>query len=721
MSWAHGARIRWVVSAAALLLLSSLAFVWYRQAMPSRLPYHDSFASGRMGEWQAFGGAWAVYNGAIRNNSDERGAKFITGSARWSDYTVDADVLLLGQDGDAGLIVRSTDEEEGVDSYSGYYVGLRDRNNTLTIGRADHGWIEYEALSPHRPLQSLYWYHLRIVAVGCDIAAVASDSLTGDRTYASVNEPHCARTGRVGLRSYSSGGVWKNIHVAKASASDLAPLRGLGPPTMTPSFLQSEAGFNSILMNQESTRASMADTLNRVGRSPLYTLGSLKTMSPAGVPSVTVRGSVTLTYPRVFLQDATGGVAVDFAQTPPLKIGDEMEATGAVEPHRFSAVIRAASGRLLWQRSPAPPLSVTASQAATGLYDAMFVETEGELESWNRNPDGTAVLLLRSGHQDFRAILGGRGENANTRQIALHSLVRVRGVCVVDQTYTSNLTPFAVLLRSGDDLLMVSGPPWWDLHNLIMIAISLPMVGLVAVFIYSRAEHWRLHAVLEERSRMAREIHDTLAQSFAGIAFQLESVVARSGPRDHTFASVAVALQMAERSRGEAHLSIAALRALHIDVPLGEILQKVIRQQIGGAGLALSVTSEGSDRRLPVEIEANVLRIVQESVANVVQHAQAARVDVHLAYAADRLQVIVQDDGRGFDPATVPGADQGHFGITGLYERATRIGASLALSSGKDGTHVSLEVPLPPLRNVAWRYLLSKIQRWLNMIPAIRR
>ncbi len=62
---------------------------------------------------------------AVRNDSDARGSKFMTGSSKWTDYLTEADLQLLGDKGDAGLIVRSTDEEQGVDSYSGYYVGLR--------------------------------------------------------------------------------------------------------------------------------------------------------------------------------------------------------------------------------------------------------------------------------------------------------------------------------------------------------------------------------------------------------------------------------------------------------------------------------------------------------------------------------------------------------------------------------------------------------------------
>ncbi|MGC2638347.1 MAG: ATP-binding protein [Acidobacteriaceae bacterium] len=690
----------------------------YERSLP-RLPWHDSFASGSITQWEALGGAWAIYDGGIRNNSDDRGAKLVGGSADWSDYAVDADVLLLGDDGDAGLIVRSSDEEEGVDSYSGYYVGLRDRNNSLTIGRADHGWVEYQAVSPQHPLSSFQWYHLHVVAVGCEIAAVASDFVTGDRTWVAMHESPCARVGRIGLRSYSSGGVWKNVRVTKANAADLAPLLAHASPAPPPSFLQSEAGFNSLRLNQPGIESSLAESLHRPATAPLNAIGNLKAFSPLRSPRATVRGSVILTSPRVYLQDSTGGVAVDFLNTPPLKIGDEVEATGIVEPSRFSAVLHGASGRLLWQRSPSPPLSVTASQAATGVYDSMFVETEGELVSLSRNKDGSSVLLLNSGHQTFRAILDSPDNGGSLDRLAPDSVVRVRGVCVVNRAFTGDQTPFAVLLRSGDDLRLIAGPPWWDLRNLVMMAISLPILSLLGLFLYSRAEHWRLHAVLEERSRMAREIHDTLAQGFAAIALQLESALEQSGSRDPD--TLSVALHMAERSRSEAHWSIAALRTLHEDAPLAELLRRILQHQALGGGVALLVTSRGSERRLPAGIEANLLRIAQECVANTVQHAHAHRVDIELTYTAEFLEMTIRDDGRGFDPASAPGADLGHFGITGVRERATQMRALIEIASRPGVTCISLRIPLPRPHPVAWRYLLAMMERGLNRMAALRR
>jgi hypothetical protein len=120
---------------------------------------------GRQDDWQAFGGTWQFADGTVRNNSDERGAKLMSGSVYWTNYMVQADVLLLGQYGDSGLIIRSSNEEEGVDAYHGYMAGLRDLDNTLILGRADYGWREYVAKTVTPRVYDQQWYHLKFPTV----------------------------------------------------------------------------------------------------------------------------------------------------------------------------------------------------------------------------------------------------------------------------------------------------------------------------------------------------------------------------------------------------------------------------------------------------------------------------------------------------------------------------------------------------------------------------
>ena len=167
------------------------------------------------------GGAWGIHDGGIRNDSDERGAKLMTGSPHWHNYSVEADVKLLGEDGDAGLIIRASNVEDGVDSYSGYYAGLRTRDNRLALGRADHGWKEYQTTVVPGDVRALQWYHLKLLAYGCHIAASATYPLTGTTTAVAMVDKTCLKSGVIGLRSYSSGGEWRNVVARPATEADL--------------------------------------------------------------------------------------------------------------------------------------------------------------------------------------------------------------------------------------------------------------------------------------------------------------------------------------------------------------------------------------------------------------------------------------------------------------------------------------------------------------------
>jgi signal transduction histidine kinase len=692
-------RISWRLGAILCFFgITAVAGVAYLVRLRQEPQYHDSFASGKTAEWHAYGGSWDFYESAIRNNSDERGAKLITGSSEWANYRVDADVLLLGQNGDAGVIVRSSDEEEGVDSYSGYYVGLRDRNNTVAIGRADHGWMEYQAIAVKKAIQPFHWYHLKVIAVGCEIAALASDPETQENTAVAMREGDCARNGRIGLRSYSSGGLWKNVRVAPARVEDLLTIRQGAQVADSPELMQTETGFNSLLPYNVKVLGP-TDSSSNGPAMDIHTppLSSLRFISDIHPSPVTVRGSVVLTSPVLYIEDSSGGIAVDTPQAFSVKIGDEVGVTGIVDPRPVGVMLRNATLRLLWSRGPAPPLSVTPSQAVTGAFDGMLIEIEGRLRAKSRVKGQSVVLDLESGHQAFRAILQGARQDLMFDRLQPNSLLRLRGVCVADPAYTENLTSFALLLRSSEDVGIVAGPPWWDKRQLVESAFVLMILVIVAVFIYFSAEHWRMSAVVEERSRMAREIHDTLAQGFAGIALQLESAL-HGPPSDVDTEPLALALHMARQSRREAHRSIATLRTLHTDQSLENMLRKVLRPQVAGTHLELSVASLGTPQRLSGESEGQVLRIAQEAVANAIQHARAMRIAVRLVFAEQKLLLEIEDDGHGFDVSAAPAFEGGHFGIIGMRERAASMKADLIILSGSHGTKVSLAVPIPPGR-----------------------
>jgi ligand-binding sensor domain-containing protein/signal transduction histidine kinase len=219
----------------------------------------------------------------------------------------------------------------------------------------------------------------------------------------------------------------------------------------------------------------------------------------------------------------------------------------------------------------------------------------------------------------------------------------------------------------------------------------------------------RWGAVLRERGRIAREIHDTLAQGFVGISVQLE-LVARllSGARDGAAANRAApneALQQLDQARAlvraslaDARTSIWDLRSESAGAPdqpndLPSRLSRTCTRLAGGSTAKVYLQVKGTYRPVEQKIEEELLRIGQEAVANAVRHAAATRIDVQLMYEAARVSLRVDDDGRGFAPSA--NGAQGHYGIRGMQERANEIDAALMLESAPgEGTRISVEAPL---------------------------
>ncbi|MEV6301617.1 sensor histidine kinase [Actinoplanes sp. NPDC051861] len=199
--------------------------------------------------------------------------------------------------------------------------------------------------------------------------------------------------------------------------------------------------------------------------------------------------------------------------------------------------------------------------------------------------------------------------------------------------------------------------------------------------------------VLDERQRMAGEIHDVLAQGLTGIVTQLEAAEANPVERDR---HLAAAKRLARESLTEARRSVQALRPQHLDAArLPEALDEVVRGWAGLHGVRADLTTTGMARPLLPEIETTLLRTAQEALANVAKHAAAGRVGLTLSYMEDVVTLDVRDDGNGFDPeAERELTEEGGFGLRGMRERLGRIAGTLEVESEPgSGTAISACVP----------------------------
>jgi signal transduction histidine kinase/ligand-binding sensor domain-containing protein len=207
----------------------------------------------------------------------------------------------------------------------------------------------------------------------------------------------------------------------------------------------------------------------------------------------------------------------------------------------------------------------------------------------------------------------------------------------------------------------------------------------------------RFSLVLEERARLAREIHDTLAQGFVGISSQLDAVaLTLNGHMDLARKHLEVARKMVRHSLTEARRSVMDLRASALeghDLPAA--LSQAAREWTAGSPVHVEVDVEGENRKLPEETEQHLLRIAQEAVTNAVKHSHASQVRIHLAMARRKLSLQVADNGQGFEQHDAFSEVGGHFGLLGMRERAERLGGELQLHSEPGhGTQVEVTVPL---------------------------
>jgi signal transduction histidine kinase/ligand-binding sensor domain-containing protein len=199
-------------------------------------------------------------------------------------------------------------------------------------------------------------------------------------------------------------------------------------------------------------------------------------------------------------------------------------------------------------------------------------------------------------------------------------------------------------------------------------------------------------AVLGERTRIARDIHDTLAQSLVGIAVQLDTVAKmRSTRPEEAQQRLDRARILVRSSLAEARRSVWNLRAQALeDVDLPEALQQIAEQLSGDHAVAVRLI--GERRPLPSEVEQNLLRIAQEAVTNAVRHAEARSISVELTFSEGHVRLRVRDDGRGFDVESIARSG-GHFGVAGIRERVHHLGGELSLTSQVGhGAEVVVEV-----------------------------
>jgi signal transduction histidine kinase len=410
----------------------------------------------------------------------------------------------------------------------------------------------------------------------------------------------------------------------------------------------------------------------------------------------------------LFLQSQGKGLRVLTQQGTPLEIGDLVDVLGFSAMGESAPMLEDAVFHRLGHEKAPEPIALNLD-APWEEFDGAVVTTDAKLLNRQAQPDGLR-LLLQHGDTFFDATAPPGVVAERLRSVPLNSEVRVTGICLVRsgglwQTPQS----FRMLLRLPGDVVVLRTPSWWNSrHTLWLLGMTAGILLAVTVWVVVLGrrlqqqmdiirQKLRSSAVLEERNRIARELHDTLEQELAGITMQLDLAVdcfqQAPGVAQH---ALETARDMSRHSMVEARRSVWDLRCqLLQDGDLVSALKQIVEPLVPGEQTKVDFKVQGSPLRLPGPIEMNLLRIGQEAVANAVKHGHARNVSIELRYATETVCLSISDDGEGF--AGGQSSPAGHFGLLDMRERAQSMGCHLNVESEPArGTRIAVEVPLHP-------------------------
>jgi signal transduction histidine kinase len=357
-------------------------------------------------------------------------------------------------------------------------------------------------------------------------------------------------------------------------------------------------------------------------------------------------------------------------------------------------ILRNAVFKVVGAGAEAAPLTIATSDVLTPDHDAELVRLEGQLLSVLTGP-AQSSLVLRRGDTVFNAALEVSQAGDSLDRIRPGSLLSVTGV----YAYQGGPPPsFGLFLRSPEDIRVLKAAPWWTLRHTAVMTAILTLAACIGAFwmrAMAKRKRQQYQAVLDERTRVAREIHDTVEQGLAGIALQLEAVAGsvQTAP-DAARQSLDVARQMLRYSLEETRRSVMDLRSQALESrDLAGALESLARQMTIHTRAEAHVRVTGTRQRLDAAQEHHLLRIGLEALTNALKHGRATRIDIELRFAPGGTNLIVTDNGEGIESAERATAGA-HFGLQGVRERVAKVGGLLNIDSAPGaGTRLAVTVP----------------------------
>ena len=405
--------------------------------------------------------------------------------------------------------------------------------------------------------------------------------------------------------------------------------------------------------------------------------------------------------------------------------GETVDAVGFPETDLFTvnlsnAKIRTRDERVRLTQTPCPagPRDVLPE---SGRFNP---ENHGRLLTMS----GTVRSVSRLSHRGERLILENDGilfpVDAGTASdafdgIEIGSLVEVTGVCVLEsgswrpRRIRPTVVGFILVLRTGGDIIVLAKPPWWTPKRFLLVLAGL-FLALVTILIQNavlrrlverrsreltraQAAHLESELRLDERTRIAAELHDYLAQNLTAVSYRLTSArAARDADSESADAQLETAAAMLDSSRTELRRCLWDLKSRALEEPTFDLAIRRSLQQITDFK-NLDLAFDVPRTRVSDPTAHAVLSIIRELVANAVNHGLADRITIRGEIRDKTLEFSVTDNGYGFDPDTVSASDDGHFGLDGIRQRVKRLDGTFEIvSRPANGTRAVVRIPFHP-------------------------
>ncbi len=487
---------------------------------------------------------------------------------------------------------------------------------------------------------------------------------------------------------------------------------------------------------------------------PLNEVAQYRRNAPADA-RIHVRGQVTYQQEGLglFLQDETAGIRVWTDMETQFRVGEVVHAVGFLEfdnyfPAIQSGIVRSSGEVLPLERVKIPNYH----ELRAGKHHAELITLEGKLidrsiwrsDRLSDDPDLQIIRLLVNA-MDFHFIAEYRTQEPlpEMERIPLGSVIEAEGVCVSEVDLLGTLHSLRLMISSPDQISVIQKPSWLTprrlILGLIILVLLLAMVlfwaGLVMkknnmlrLLLIERDRNQKLlqdahdtleqkveergqqlkialtakkktelehKAILTERTRLARDLHDTLEQTLTGIMLRIDTAckLFESKPTA-SLKSIQTARKWLSQSQQQLKHSIWDLRSRELDLfDLERALHGIVEASLEGIGIEWVFSCRGELANIPEIHEENLLRIGQEAITNVVKHSHATRVEVSIVVEGDDLLLRVEDNGQGFNEPEQPSIEGHHFGLLGMRERSQRINGELNIRSAPGrGTIVEIRL-----------------------------